>query len=389
MTRGQVSKLVEKGRLSAEQGEAQVAETLGRIQPHHLLRGLRRRGLRDRGRARADDDQAGRLRRARRLHPRPRDPRLQHLLAVDQRDRRRHPAPGKGGRLPLLLPGLGDAPGRDRGRRGDLRRDRGRRDHLRPDDPQAADHLRGGARLRGQPGAELRRVGDLARAGGEGPLDQADRRGRGRRQGHADGAVLPRQPARAGHRPARRRAPRRVLRRGTLLRPQGHAEAGRRRETGRQDRRGRLLRPAGPAESPRRERARRGGARRDAVAEDLPRGVPGARGGRRHPPRHRLRDDGRRRAGPPSRAAAAVHEGRQRRPRHACWSGWRTPASATASASRHPRSCAASWPRGGSARRAARASTPTPGPTPSSRPRPSSSRRARTASRSPGWPTAR
>ena len=33
VTGGQVSKLVEKGRLSAEQGEAQVAETLGRIQP--------------------------------------------------------------------------------------------------------------------------------------------------------------------------------------------------------------------------------------------------------------------------------------------------------------------------------------------------------------------
>ena len=33
VTAGQVSKLVEKGRLSAEQGEAQVAEMLGRIQP--------------------------------------------------------------------------------------------------------------------------------------------------------------------------------------------------------------------------------------------------------------------------------------------------------------------------------------------------------------------
>src|SRR5580693_8261126 len=33
VTSGQVSKLVEKGRLSAEQGEAQLAETLGRIQP--------------------------------------------------------------------------------------------------------------------------------------------------------------------------------------------------------------------------------------------------------------------------------------------------------------------------------------------------------------------
>ncbi len=43
-----------------------------------------------------------------------------------------------------------------------------------------------------------------------------------------DRPLLPRQPARPGHGPARRRAPRRVLRRGTLLRPQGHAEARRR-----------------------------------------------------------------------------------------------------------------------------------------------------------------
>ncbi len=51
------------------------------------------------------------------------------------------------------------------------------------------------------------------------------------------------------------------------------------------------------------------------------------------------------------------------------------PASATASASRRRRSCAAWSPRAGSGRRAARASTPTRSPTPSSRPRSSSSRR--------------
>ena len=62
----------------------------------------------------------------------------------------------------------------------------------------------------------------------------------GRRPG---GPLLPGQPARPGHRPARRRAPRRVLRRGTLLRAQGHAEARRRRQARRQDRRRRLLRP--------------------------------------------------------------------------------------------------------------------------------------------------
>ena len=80
--------------------------------PHrgrHLLRGLRRRGFRDRGRPRADGDQAGGVRRAGRLHARPRDPRLQHLLAVDHRDRRSDAAPRQGGGLPLLLPRLGAA----------------------------------------------------------------------------------------------------------------------------------------------------------------------------------------------------------------------------------------------------------------------------------------
>ena len=67
-------------------------------------------------------------------------------------------------------------------------------------------------------------VGDLARPGGAGPLDQEDRRGRRRRQRRPDGPVLPHQPARPGHGPARRRAPRRVLRR-SLLRPRGHVRS--------------------------------------------------------------------------------------------------------------------------------------------------------------------
>ena len=61
--------------------------------------------------------QAG-LRRARRGHARPRDPRLQHLVAVDHRDGRRDPAAREGRRLPLLLPGVGDAAGRDHRGRG-------------------------------------------------------------------------------------------------------------------------------------------------------------------------------------------------------------------------------------------------------------------------------
>ena len=90
---------------------------------HHDLRGLRRRRPRHRGRPRAHGDQAGRLRRARRGHARPGDPRLEHLVAVDHRDRRRDPAAREGRRLPLLLPGVGHAADRDRPRRRHLRRD--------------------------------------------------------------------------------------------------------------------------------------------------------------------------------------------------------------------------------------------------------------------------
>ena len=52
------------------------------------------------------------------VHARPRDPRLEHLVAVDHRDRRRDAAPRQGRRLPLLLPGVDHAADRDhRGRR--------------------------------------------------------------------------------------------------------------------------------------------------------------------------------------------------------------------------------------------------------------------------------
>ena len=60
----------------------------------------------------------------------------------------------------------------------------------------------------------------------------------GRRAGRS---LPPREPARPGHGPARRRAPRRVLRRRALLRPRGHAEARLRRKARREDRRRRLL----------------------------------------------------------------------------------------------------------------------------------------------------
>ncbi len=250
--------------------------------------------------------------------------------------------------------------------------------------------LRRGPRLRRQPHPQLGDRRGLARAGGAGPVDQADRRGHRRRERHADGPVLPHQPARPGHRAARRRAPQRLLRR-PLLRAQGHAAPRRRRQARRQDRRRRLLLARGRAEHRGRRRAGRRRARQAADAEDVRRGLPRARGGRRHPPRHRLRDDGRRRAGPAPRDPAAVHARRRRGARHAPRAARGAPRSATASASPRRRSCAAWSPRAAWARRAARASTPTRSPTPSSPParrRSSSSRRAAT-SRSRGSPTGR
>ena len=75
---------------------------------------------------------------ARRGHARPRDPRLEHLVAVDHRDGRGDAPPGQGVRLPLLLPGVDDAADRgDRGRR-HLRGDAPGRLELRPGDPQDA-----------------------------------------------------------------------------------------------------------------------------------------------------------------------------------------------------------------------------------------------------------
>ncbi len=126
--------------------------------------------------------------------------------------------------------------------------------------------------------------------------------------------------------------------------------------------------PDGSANLPGDGRARRRRARRAADAEDVRRGVPRARGGRRHPPRHRLRDDGRRRAGPAPRAPPAVHGRPTSRGSTSCSSAWRRRPSGTASASRRRRSCGASSRRAGWARRPARASTPTRSPTPSSRP---------------------
>ncbi len=207
VTEGQLGPAGQEGEADPGAGGRAPRRGDGPGHRHHHLRGVRRRRLRDRGGAGEDGDQAGGLRRARRGHPRPRDPRLQHLLALDHRDGRDDAARRQGGRLPLLLPGLGDAAGRGDRRRGHLAGDGHRRLQLRPGDQEAADRLRRGAGLRRQPGADGDDGGDLARPGGAGALAEGDRRGDGGGQSRADGAVLPHRPARPRHRPARRRAP--------------------------------------------------------------------------------------------------------------------------------------------------------------------------------------
>ena len=306
---------------------------MGRITGTTDYSGLRRRRLRDRGSAREDGDQADGLRRARRGDAGARDPGLQHVVALDRRDGRRDASPPQGRGLPLLLPGVGHAAGRDRRRRDRRGDDRGRR-QLRPDHPQAADRLRGGPRLRRQPDPQLRGRRDLARAGGAGALDQADRRGGRRPERRADGPVLPGRPPRPRHRLPRRRAPERVLRR-LLLRPPGHEEARRRGQAGRQVGRLGLLRERRAPDRGRR-RAERRGARRAHVAEGDRRGLPGPRGGRLDRPRDRPGDDGRRRHGPAPRHLPAVHQGRPDRTRRDPGEARGRPRRSTASASRRP-----------------------------------------------------
>ena len=167
VTQGQLASLVAKEKITQEQADARCEEILGLIAGHHRVRGLRRRRLRRRGGAGEDGDQAGGVRRARRADARPRDPRLQHLGAVDLRDRLGDHAARQGGRLPLLLSRLGDAADRGGRGRGHLRGDGAGGGQLRDADPQEPDSLRRGARLRGQPGAELGGFGDLALPGRE------------------------------------------------------------------------------------------------------------------------------------------------------------------------------------------------------------------------------
>ena len=146
VTAGPGRQLVEKGKLTEEQGNAQVEEIVGRIDGTTSYEGFgdvdfvieavpEKMEIKQAVFAELDAVDAG-----------PRDPRLQHVVAVDHRDRRRDAAPRQGRRLPLLLPGVGHAADRDRRGRRDVARDDAGGDQLRPGDQEEPDHLRRGAR---------------------------------------------------------------------------------------------------------------------------------------------------------------------------------------------------------------------------------------------------
>ncbi len=100
VTSGQVEQTRASGASSPpSRASSAIAEMLDRIHGTTSYADFGDVDFVDRGGARADGDQAGRVRRARRRHPRARDPRLEHLLAVDHRDRRSDAAPRQGGRV--------------------------------------------------------------------------------------------------------------------------------------------------------------------------------------------------------------------------------------------------------------------------------------------------
>ena len=201
MTQGQLGGLVKKEKITQEQADAAARGDPRPDHGHHRVRGLRRRRLRDRGRARADGDQAGGVRRARRAS------RPGHAILASNTSAlsitemgEATTRPDKVVRLPLLLPGVGDAA--DRGHRG--------RGDLRGDGQAAANFAmqirKNPIRCGEAPGFVVNRIlnsaalGDLALPGREGRSTGGDRQGDRRGQGHPDGPVLPHRPARASTR---------------------------------------------------------------------------------------------------------------------------------------------------------------------------------------------
>ena len=190
------------------------------------------------------------------------------------------------------------------------------RDHVRPGDQEAADHLRRGARASSSTGSS---TPASARSG-------ASRRSRACRSRRSTRASAPRTSCRWGRTssstcsawtpsttsPSTCTSPTATA--STC--PRAWASSSQQGKLGAKTGGDGFYDSEGNAEPRGRRRPGHRRARRAADAQDVRRGLPGARGGRRDPPRHRLRDDGRRRPGPAPRAAAAVHEGRHRGPRH-------------------------------------------------------------------------
>ena len=173
-------------------------------------RGHRRRRPGDRG--------GPRERRAEGEHPRPGRghrlrggaDRLQHLLDPDRPARRRRPAAGARPRPPLLQPGAGDAPGRDRRRPRHLRGDAATAQRVRRADRQAGDRHQGPLRLHRQHAA--RPLPD----GGGADVRRRLRHRRGHRRGDEARLRPPDGPADARrlHRPRRPLRDRRLALRG-------------------------------------------------------------------------------------------------------------------------------------------------------------------------------
>ena len=333
-----------------EQADAQVEEIVGRIHGTTTYDGFGDVDFVDRGRARADGDQAGRLRRARRRA------RPGHAILASNTSS-------------LSITEIGDAT---------LRPDKVVGFHyfypasvmplieiVEGDDTSAGDGAGGASpsprrsrssrspaprsRASSSTASSTRASREVWRAQEEQGLSiKKIDEGVGAAERRADGAVLPRQPARPRHRAARRRAPRTSPTATASTSPRACSKLVAEGKLGAKTGGDGFYDAEGEPEPRGRRRPRRRRARRAADAEDVRRGLPGARGGRRDPPRHRLRDDGRRRPGPAPRPAAAVHEGRRRGPRHGPRAPGERRRSSTASASRRRRSCAAWSPRAAS-----------------------------------------
>jgi enoyl-CoA hydratase/3-hydroxyacyl-CoA dehydrogenase len=384
VTSGAIAKLVKKGKLTEEQAAAQVEEVMARITGTLDYSGFGDVDLVVEAVPERMEIKQAVFAELDAVTPGPRDPRVEHELAVDLRDRRRHAAPREGRRLPLLLPRLGHAADRDRRGRGDRRRHDAGRGDLRAGDQEEPDHLPRGPGLRGQPDPQRRLVGDLARPGGGEPVDPAIDEGVGAAKASPMGPY--RSSTCSGWTPC-------CTSPSTSTRPTATASTCPPRSSASWPRAAWAPRPAGTASTPPTGRQRPRGRRAD-VAELVERlvlktFVEAALVLEEGVATHRDIDVGswpapgwtpRRGLFPPFMKADM--EGLD-----TSSSASRPPRSSTASASRPRRSCAASSPRAAWAQeRAGLLRLPQFDEDPSARS--SSSRRAATSA-SPGWPTAR